>query len=88
MGLKTSLNFVFKFQYKADFDNELTENEIDHVFVGKSDEIPFVNLYEVASYKYMTIQEIQDDITRFPENYTVWFRIIFAESLHRLKMLV
>lgn len=88
MGLKSTLNFVFKFQYKAVFDNELTEHEIDHVFVGKTDEIPTINPDEVASYKYMTIHEIQQDIARFPENYTVWFRIIFAESLYQLKMLV
>lgn len=88
MGLKTTLNFVFKFQYKAVVDNELTEHEVDHVFVGKSDEIPLVNPSEVASYKYMTIQQIQEDITSSPDNYTVWFRIIFAESLHQLKMLV
>lgn len=84
MGIKASLDYVFKFQYKAGFDNELTEHEIDHVFVGKSDEIPSINSDEVASYKYMTIHEIQQDIARFPKNYTVWFRIIFAESLHRL----
>lgn len=88
MGLKTTLNFVFKFHYKAAFDNVLTEHEIDHVFVGKSDELPSINPNEVASYKYMSIHEIQQDIARFPENYTVWFRIMFAESLYKLKMLV
>ncbi|MBN1820393.1 MAG: isopentenyl-diphosphate Delta-isomerase, partial [Prolixibacteraceae bacterium] len=32
MGMNAELKFLFKFQYKAPFDNGLTEHEIDHVF--------------------------------------------------------
>lgn len=86
MGMKTDLEFVFKFQYKAPFDNNLTEHEIDHVFVGNSDAKPQINPEEVASYKYMTVEEIQNDIKTHPEQYTVWFRIIFDEFLHKLSI--
>jgi len=84
MGLKTELKFVFKFQYKAPFDNELTEHEIDHVFVGETNEVPQIHPDEVADYKYMKMEDIQTDILNHPEQYTVWFRIIFSEFLHEL----
>ena len=84
MGMKADLNFVFKFQYKASFNNELTEHEIDHVYVGKTDEIPHIQPDEVSDYKYMKIDEIQNSLTQHPEQYTVWFRIIFTEFLHEL----
>jgi len=84
MGLKTELKFSFKFLYKAPFDNDLTEHEIDHVFIGNSDEIPQLNLHEVSNFKYMKLGEIQQDIAIEPELYTVWFRIIFSEFIEKI----
>lgn len=84
MGLRTDLKFLFKFTYKAPFDNMLIEYEIDHVFAGKTDELPAVNTGEVMSYKYMSITEIEKEIAHNPEHFTVWFRIIFEEFLHEL----
>ena len=79
MGMEADLQFVFKFMYKAPFDNLLTEHEIDHVFIGKTDQLPIINPEEVASYKYMKPEEIKLDMEQNPQSYTVWFRIIFNE---------
>ncbi|HRG11925.1 Isopentenyl-diphosphate Delta-isomerase [bioreactor metagenome] len=79
MGMEADLQFVFKFMYKAPFDNLLTEHEIDHVFIGKTDQLPVINPEEVASYKYMKPEEIKLDMEQNPQSYTVWFRIIFNE---------
>ena len=79
MGMEADLLFVFKFMYKAPFDNLLTEHEIDHVFIGKTDQLPIINPEEVASYKYMKPEEIKLDMEQNPQSYTVWFRIIFNE---------
>lgn len=79
MGMEADLQFVFKFMYKAPFDNLLTEHEIDHVFIGKTDELPVINPEEVASYKYMKPEDIKLDMEQNPQSYTVWFRIIFNE---------
>ena len=79
MGMEADLQFVFKFMYKAPFDNLLTEHEIDHVFIGKTDQLPIINLEEVASYKYMKPEDIKLDMEQNPQSYTVWFRIIFNE---------
>jgi isopentenyl-diphosphate delta-isomerase len=35
MGISTEIEFAFSFLYKAEFENGLTENEFDHVFIGK-----------------------------------------------------
>lgn len=84
MGLVTDLKFLFKFQYKAAFDNSLTEHEIDHVFEGRSTKKPIVNSDEVAEYKYMDIDEIVADLKINSHLYTAWFQIIFAEFLEKL----
>ena len=36
MGLKTTLNYGFKFLYKAEFNNGLIEHELDHVFLDSA----------------------------------------------------
>ncbi len=85
MGFSTPLKEVFSFIYKAAFDNGLTEHELDHVMLGNFDGEPTINLEEVASYKWMSLEAIQKDIEYNPELYTAWFKIIFKESYLKLK---
>jgi isopentenyl-diphosphate Delta-isomerase len=85
MGFKTELKELFHFIYKAPFDNGLTEHELDHVMIGYSNEEPNINAEEVESWKWMTIEEIKEDMIQNPEIYTVWFKIIFDQFYHFLE---
>jgi len=76
MGLSAGLKEIFQFNYEEKLDNHLTENEIDHVFLGISDEEPVVNPDEVNEWKYVNYKSLVNDMNQFPENYTVWFKII------------
>jgi len=80
-SLSLDLDYLFKFHYKADFNNVVTENEIMHVFCCISDEVPQVNPSEVSEYKYMSMEAIGEDIQVNPENYTVWFRLLVDHFL-------
>jgi isopentenyl-diphosphate delta-isomerase len=51
MGIKTNLRKVFDFIYKAELDNELTENEFDHVFYGLYNEDPIINTEEADDFQ-------------------------------------
>ena len=84
MGFSTELKEVFSFIYKAPFDNGLTEHELDHVMVGYFDGVPEVNPEEVASFKWMSLEAIKEDIELHPNLYTAWFKIIFKESYSKL----
>ena len=84
MGFSTELKEVFSFIYKAPFDNGLTEHELDHVMVGYFDGFPEVNPEEVASFKWMSLEAIKEDIELHPNLYTAWFKIIFKESYSKL----
>jgi len=77
MGFTTPLRATNSFIYKAPFDNGLTEHELDHVLVGNYNGNPKINQTEVASWKWMTLEQVQKDIEINPDNYTVWFKIIF-----------
>ncbi len=76
MGITANLRFIRKFHYKTGFDNGLTENEIDYVFVGSSDDIPEVHPGEVESYRYVNLDSLKTDLDKNPQHYTVWFRMI------------
>ncbi len=79
MGFVTELKELFHFIYIAPFDNGLTEHELDHVMIGNYNDAPIINPDEVASYKWMTAQDIKTDMEEQPETYTEWFKIIFEK---------
>jgi isopentenyl-diphosphate Delta-isomerase len=75
MGLTVSLEKKFDFVYKTPFDNDLTEHEFDHVFVGYTNSNPVLNREEADSFKWKTIEDIKTDIILFPHTFTSWFKI-------------
>jgi isopentenyl-diphosphate Delta-isomerase len=84
MGIKCLLKELFSFTYKESLDNELTEYEFDHVFIGITDNIPQINLAEVSEFKYFIYNDLSLDIKKNPNHYTVWFKKII-ERVNRLK---
>jgi len=84
MGFTTPLEYLFNFIYKAPFDNGLTEHELDHVMLGWYEGDPVINPEEVASWKWMNIEEINSDLKNNPDSYTVWFAIIFDRFYNHL----
>lgn len=84
MGFSTDLKETTSFIYKAPFDNGLTEHELDHIMVGNFEETPEINSEEVASWKWMHLEEVKKDIQDNPEIYTAWFKIIFDKFYKHL----
>jgi isopentenyl-diphosphate delta-isomerase len=79
MGFVCELKEVTSFIYKAPFDNGLTEHELDHIMIGYYNEDPVINKDEVESFKWMTIEDVKNDMALRPEIYTAWFKIIFEK---------
>lgn len=78
MGIEgCTLTRIFDFTYFQAFENGITEHELDHVFLGFSDQLPQVNTDEVMDFRYIGFDELKTDVTKNPEYYTIWFRLIF-----------
>jgi len=77
MGFDCELEFKFSFIYKAHLDNNLTEHELDHVFIGTYNNEPNLNPDEVMAYRWVELDELKKDIEKNPQLYTAWFKIIF-----------
>lgn len=85
MGMSADLNFVFKFQYKCDFDNGLIEHELDHVFIGVTDDTPHINTDEAMAFSWVSIENLEESMKKNPNDYTFWFKIIIQDYRNKLK---
>lgn len=84
MGMKCELTELFNFIYKEKLDNELTEHELDHVFIGYSDNTPSFNAKEVCDYKYISYKTLTQDIHTNPDRYTYWFKHVIERVQQHL----
>lgn len=86
LGIESELTERFHFIYKADVGQDLWEHELDHVFTGIYNGDFNLNPDEVSEIKYMSIADLNTDIQQYPERYTEWFKIIWAEYRNHLKI--
>ena len=77
MGMKCELEYAFNFTYEAAFSNELTEHEFDHVYFGYSDALPTPDPEEVASYRYVNLDALKEDLAKNPDLYSAWLNKCF-----------
>ncbi len=74
MGFVCELKEIDSFVYKTEFEG-LFEHEFDHVFVGKYDGVIKVNRDEVEEYKWISLDDLYNDVEQNPDKYTSWFKI-------------
>lgn len=77
LGIVTPLKKEFSFIYKAkDEKSGLTEHEFDWVFTGTYDGAFEFNPDEINAVKWVTKEELLDDMKTNPDKYSFWFPII------------
>ncbi|MFV0398691.1 MAG: isopentenyl-diphosphate Delta-isomerase [Bacteroidales bacterium] len=79
VAVKGELKPAFDFVYRAKVNDELTEYEYDRVLLYTTDEEPMPNADEVQSWKYIGHQDLSVDMRKNPDDYTEWFKLIFAK---------
>lgn len=75
MGFDCELKESFSFIYRVELDNNLSEYEYDHVFVGRYDGKPIPNPDEVHDWKWLDLITLQKDLNEHPDAYTYWLSI-------------
>lgn len=88
MGFDCPLRELFVLHYQTVVPTpqmKLEENEINHVLVGTYTDAPVLNPEEAGDWKWMALDEIKSDVSKNPDNYTYWFKIILgkAEKKHK-----
>lgn len=83
MGFDCELKEISTFIYKAKLNNELTEHEFLHVFIGNCDPKVNPDENEAESWKWINMNTLKKEVLKNPENFTFWFKI----TLDKLKNL-
>lgn len=83
MGIDLQPEYAYKFIYKTDLDQNLVEHEYDHVYKATFNGEPSINKAEVDDWKFVDLAWLKTDVTRNPEAYTYWFKLILNHpALH------
>lgn len=88
MGFDCELKPLFKFIYRVEFDNGLTEYELDQVYIGFHEDKPNPNAEEVCEWKWMDIESLKNDLESNPGSYVYWLKAAFNEfyiNYHEIK---
>ena len=80
MGFTCELKEIFNLTYKVQFDNNISEHEFDHIFVGSFEGDPQPDESEVEAWRWIHIRDLVDDIAVRPESYSYWLRVLMIET--------
>jgi isopentenyl-diphosphate delta-isomerase len=84
LGIITPLKKEFHFTYKAKDDkSDLTEHEFDWVFTGTFDGAFEFNKHEIQAVKWVSKEELLNDMKADPDKYSFWFPIILQNLFMR-----
>jgi isopentenyl-diphosphate delta-isomerase len=75
LGFTCPLEFVYKFQYHAEYFDAGSESELCWVYVGVSDAPVRVNDTEIAAWRYVAPAALDREIAESQENFTPWLML-------------
>lgn len=85
LGIHTELKYLFKFQYRATFEDKGSENELCSVYIGRSNDPIIVNENEIAEWKFIEIEQMEKEMEEHPENFTPWFKMEWEKIVTEFK---
>ncbi len=75
LGFTCPLEFVYKFQYHAEYDETGSESELCWVYVGVSDAPVNANDTEIAAWRYIAPDALDREIAEAPEHFSPWLKM-------------
>ncbi len=75
LGFGCPLEFIYKFQYHAEYGDAGSETELCWVYVGTSDAPVRVNDTEIAAWRYVKPDELDHEIATASELFTPWLKM-------------
>lgn len=73
LGINCECRELFSFVYYHRFAENLYEYEIDHVYIGDFDGEIQLNPEEAMDMQWISYDELEEDVFKYPQKYTVWF---------------
>lgn len=88
LRLSVEPEFVYKFSYRAQYGDIGAENELCSVFLARTDQDVVANETEIATVRYVSAADLEQEFEADAAQFTPWFRMEwqrltseFAETL-------
>jgi isopentenyl-diphosphate delta-isomerase len=82
MGFDCDLKDMGSFIYNVKLSNDLIENEFDYIFKGVVDDVIVKpDPEEVSDYKWISLEDLKNDVKINPDIYTEWIKIILERDI-------
>jgi isopentenyl-diphosphate delta-isomerase len=78
MGFDCALRLLPPLRYRAQLDNGLVENELDHILIGAHEGDPLPDPEEVGAWRWVDRAGLGARIASHPGEFTAWLRLIVA----------
>lgn len=75
----TALEFLYKFEYVARFNDAGTEHELCSVFVGHTRAEPVVNTAEIKDWAWIGKDQLTEQLAAEPDRFTPWLQLEWAK---------
>ncbi|HKT42794.1 MAG TPA: isopentenyl-diphosphate Delta-isomerase [Rhodanobacteraceae bacterium] len=75
LGFTCPLQYLYKFQYHAEYGDAGSETELCWVYVGTSDAPVRVNDTEIAAWRYVKPDALDREIAESPGHFTPWLKM-------------
>jgi isopentenyl-diphosphate Delta-isomerase len=78
LGLRCPLQFLFKFQYQAQFESAGSEQELCSVFIGRSGDPVRTDPGEIMAWRWIRPEALQAELAADADKFTPWFKMEWA----------
>jgi isopentenyl-diphosphate delta-isomerase len=79
LGLRCPLQFLFKFQYQAQFESAGSEQELCSVFIGRSRDPVHSNPNEIQALRWIEPEALETELAGLEaDKFTPWFKLEWA----------
>jgi len=75
LRIRSDLNYLYKFQYDASYDDDGSERELCWVYAGTSQDRIRANRNEVADWRFVHPDELEYELLARPDQFTPWFKL-------------
>ncbi|MGI9199933.1 MAG: isopentenyl-diphosphate Delta-isomerase [Woeseiaceae bacterium] len=75
LHIESTLEFVYKFTYEAEFGEAGSENELCHVYLGQINGDVIPNDHEIESIRYLSASSLIEEFDSQPQSFTPWFKM-------------
>lgn len=78
LGLRCPLQFLFKFQYQAQFESAGSEQELCSVFIGRSSDPVRTDPNEIHAWRWIRREALDTELAADADKFTPWFKLEWA----------